>query len=100
MRVAPVRFRSVTVWGGTVRANLVFGSGGSCGERGLFCVSVQFEQQSLQRTVPVSVPGKTAPAVPLPVFRKTMVASFPVSVRFLSHPAVCRNRVLKRLYDG
>ena len=65
--MSPVRFSSVTVWGW----NGSSGSGfrfrfGSSKERvfaNFVCVSVQYSLT--ERTVPVSVPGKMVPAVPV-----------------------------------
>ena len=49
---------------GTVRAVPVFGSGSVPLQKGLFCISVQFNRKERFR-VPASVPGKRFLAVPV-----------------------------------
>ena len=73
---------------GTVRAVLVFGSGGSSLKRDFRCFSTVWQE----RTVPVSVPGKRFRRFRFRFrFREKRFRRFrfPVPVRFLSHPADC-----------
>ena len=61
------RFGSVRLrfGGGKVRSVPVFGSGGSSTKRVFLCFSTFLKERTVP--VPVSVPGKTVPAIPVPL---------------------------------
>ena len=85
---ASVRFGSVTVRGGTVRAVPVFGSGGSSAKRGFLCFQYSLTGKV---PVPVSAPGKRFRRFRFRFqFREKRFRQFrfPVPVRFLSHPGI------------
>ena len=96
------RFGSVRLrfGGGKVRSVPVFGSGGSPTKRVFLCFSTFLKERTVP--VPVSVPGKTVPAVPVPLkkirFREKRFRRFrfPVPVRFLSHPVFDAQRALNQ----